>query len=345
MVIGEIIVHCLIFIIIFAIIVLLFQIRNYFNAKPLGRQTVLDDLAKDGMVLLGLTTTYTWITWIKVTSQYNYYVVMVILQIGVFFRVSLVLQTLTFTVTKYLFVFHFEYINSVSERKIKKISRICVALLSIAGAIIDDLNMGKKFLYLSEDRIMKDQDSKGPIPLFSIIIGITSTLTIFFVHSRITYVKWKYPEFQKQEAENDTYNLKVMSVVVGILIVMVIIVFMYGYAKFLLLTSLLTLLCVRVIILVMILLLIYSNERMFIFVKKKLMPFQDSFITHFDSLPIEEAPIQEPIQMPENDDSNEIDSIVIPQPPPKTTECLETHSLQVTNIFQPQTLSLPDVWI
>ena len=331
-------------------IVLLYQVRKYFNAKSLGHQTVLDDLAKDGMVLLGLTTTYTWITWIKLTSQYNYYVVMAILQIGVFFRVSLVLQTLTFMVTRYLFVFHFECINSLSERKIKRISRICIILLSIVSAIFDDLNMGKKFLYLTKDRIVKDQDTKEPIPLFGIIIGITTTITIIFVHARITFVKWKYPEFQKQKAENDTFNLKVISVVVGIFIVMVIIVFIYGYSKFLLLTSLLTLLCVRVIIVLMILLLIYSNERMFIFVKKNLMPFQaDPFITHFDSVSNGEAPIQEPTQMHEEDDSNDIDSIVISQPTPNDTECVEilivSQSLQVTNIFHPQALSLPDVWI
>ena len=74
-----------------------------------------------------------------------------------------------------------------------------------------------------------------------------------------------------------------------------------------------------------------------------------SFITHFDSLPIEEAPIQEPMQMHKSDHSNDIYSINIPQPTPKTTECLEiqpvSHSLQLTNIFEPQTLYLPDVWM
>ena len=54
----EIAIHCVIFIANVAIYALLFKVWKYLNSKPLGFQTVLDDLAKDGMILLALTLTY-----------------------------------------------------------------------------------------------------------------------------------------------------------------------------------------------------------------------------------------------------------------------------------------------
>ena len=54
----EIAIHCVIFIANVAIYALLFKVWKYLNSKPLGFQTVLDDLAKDGMILLALTLNY-----------------------------------------------------------------------------------------------------------------------------------------------------------------------------------------------------------------------------------------------------------------------------------------------
>ena len=47
----EIIIHCLILVIVFFIGMLLFQVWKYLNSKALASQTVLDDLAKDCMII------------------------------------------------------------------------------------------------------------------------------------------------------------------------------------------------------------------------------------------------------------------------------------------------------
>ena len=273
----EIVVHCLILIVILAITVLLFQVWKYLNTKPLGIQTVLDDLAKDGMILLGLTMTFTWITWIKFTPQYGYHVALGILKVEAFFRVSLVVQALTISVTRYLFVFNFHYINTAPEEKIKMASRICVTVLATSCAMLDDWTTAKKVVYLiTENQINKDKVLKGPRPLLSTIISIFSVLMIVFVQLRISYKKWKYPEFQNNEAESDTYNLKMISIVIGTSFIIMVIVISSVYAKSIVLTSLITLLCVRIIAFVTILLLICSNDRMFSFFKINLLKCQIS---------------------------------------------------------------------
>ena len=144
----EIAIHCSIFVATIIIGVLLIQVLKYLNSKPLGLQIVLDDLTKDAMVILGLTMTYTWITWIKLTQQYDYHLAKIIIDIGVAFRVALIVQALTFSITRYLFVFNFSHINNVAESSIKMVSRIFVAVVSISCAFFDDWTGGKKFLYL-----------------------------------------------------------------------------------------------------------------------------------------------------------------------------------------------------
>ena len=81
----EIAIHCSIFVATTIIGLLLYQVLKYLNSKPLGLQIVLDDLTKDAMVILGLTMTYTWITWIKLTQQYDYHLAKIIIDIGVAF--------------------------------------------------------------------------------------------------------------------------------------------------------------------------------------------------------------------------------------------------------------------
>ena len=295
----EIAIHCSIFVATIIIGVLLFQVLKYLNSKPLGLQIVLDDLTKDAIIILGLTMTYTWITWIKLTQQYDYYLAKIIIDIGVAFRVALIVQALTVSVTRYLFVFHFELINNVAERKIKMVSRIFVTAVAVTCATFDDWTTGKKFLYLTENQLDKEQVPKSPKSLLSIIVGITSSIIIAHVQARIAYSNWKYPEMHAKNEISETYNLKMISVVTGISLVVVIIVISFVFAKILLWKSLLTLLCIRIIVLVMILLLIYSNKQMFVFVKRSLLPSQidsNPSIPHNNPTPDIERNVQEPIQ-------------------------------------------------
>ena len=326
----EIVIHCLIFLANIAIYALLFKVWKYLNSKSLGFQTVLDDLAKDGMILLALTLTYNWIVWIKFYPEYNYYVAMIIINVGASFRVSLIVQALTFSITRYLFVLNFSHINNVAEGSIKMASRIFLAVLSITCGTVDDWTGGKKFLYLTDKD--KDQVPKSPTSLVSIIVAISSLLIIVYIQARISYAKWKYPEIYNNNEDNETYNLKIISVVTGILIVVVIIVLSFLFAKIDLWKSLLTLLCLRIIVLVAILLFIYSNPHLFSFVKNNLKVCQgDPFIQHTNPAP-NDVSIENPFIIPQpiHASSNSVQSenpFVIPQPVPRSTEGIEIPSV------------------
>ena len=358
----EIAIHCLIFIANIAVYALLFQVWKYLNSKPLGLQTVLDDLAKDGMVLLAMVLTYNWTTWIKFSSEYNYYVALIIVNTGVMFRVSLILQALTFSITRYLFVFNFSHINNVAESSIKMVSRIFVAVVSISCAFFDDWTGGKKFLYLTENQIDKKLVPKNPKTLFTIIVAISSLLIIVYVQSRIAYAKWKYPEIYNNNEDGETFNLRIISVVTAILIVAVIIVISHIFARNALWKSLLTLLCTRIIVLVMILLLVYSNQHLFNFVKNCLRSFQGN--PHPSTPQNDPTPnnvsienpfiIPQPIQLFQQALSN-TDPLenphVIPELTPRPTEENEIQSVSypLHSIYRNRSLhqidSLPNVWI
>ena len=330
---------------------LLFKVWKYLNSKPLGLQTVLDDLTKDGMIILGLTITYEWITWIKFAPDYSYNAAMIITKINAFFRVSLMVQAFTFSVTRYLFVFSFQYINNVAEDNIKIASRICVAVLAITSATVDDWTTGKKFLYLTNNHQIDKTQIKVSRPLFSFIVVITSLLIVAFVQARIAYKRSKHPELQNNVGENETYNLKMISVAVVLAIVMLTIILSSLYAKILLWKSLLIVFCVRSIVLFMILLTIYSNERMFLFVKNSLIPFYvdpDPEIPQVNSAPNDESPDQSP-----QDSLNEISTenpFVFPQSKhPTSNERVKNSSyefpLKAINASSHQPSTLPDICV
>ena len=216
----EIIIHCLIFFTQLVILVLLYQVRNYLKSKPLGLQTPLDDLVKDGMWFLVPTLISAWITWIKVVPIYNHYVAMSIVKIELFLRMAFVIQGLTFSLIRYLFVFHLNFINDVNEKRIKNMSRTIRTFLALLCTIFDDLSVTKKYLYLTQndfkpDQAQEEQDEKMMV---SLIIVILSICIIVLVQARIVFMKWNNPEQPERCTNDDTYDLTTICAAVLIIV-------------------------------------------------------------------------------------------------------------------------------
>ena len=176
-------------------------------------------------------------------------------------------------------------------------------------------------------------------------------MIVAFVQARIAYKRSKHPELQNNVGENETYNLKMISVAVVLAIVMLTIILSSLYAKILLWKSLLIVFCVRSIVLFMILLTIYSNERMFLFVKNSLIPFYvdpDPEIPQVNSAPNDESPDQSP-----QDSLNEISTenpFVFPQSKhPTSNERVKNSSyefpLKAINASSHQPSTLPDICV
>ena len=273
---GRIIVgNILILITILAIFVLIYQVRNYLNNKPFGLQTVLDCLAKDGIIVLGVRQLLSWASMIKIVPEYNYYVAMSICNLNFFLGMALVIQCSTFSVIRYLFVFHFNFINSKSERKIKIISRTCVVILAMICTIIDDISKSRKFLYLTKIQF-KEKDTPKKVYLSfmsSIIITCVSIFVMTIVHARIVHEKRKMPELLKRY-KWDFFNLKTVSFALFIVAAIFLLTISKAFVNLdqYAISSLSSTFHSCIIILVIILLLIKSNNRMYEYVKKKLIP-------------------------------------------------------------------------
>ena len=154
----EIAIHCLIFVILLIIGILLFQVWKYLNNKAPGSQTVLDDLAKDGIVILQSCLVSTWIVWIKIMPEYNYYFAVAITKLDSFVRIAAIAQMAAFSVIRYLNVFHFDFINFVDDRTVRIILRTFVAILAALCAGFDaNLTKTYKFAYMIRSK-MNEKD-------------------------------------------------------------------------------------------------------------------------------------------------------------------------------------------
>ena len=273
MIVGNI----LIFITLLPIYVLIYQVRNYLNSKPFGLQTVLDSLAKDGIIILGLRLIVNWILVINLTNkivpEYNYYLVMAIWKLNLFLGISLVVQCSTFSVIRYLFVFHFAFITSKSERKIKIITRICVVVLASLCIIIDDFSKTRRFFYLIHSQFKEEDVPEERYLNFmtSIIVACVSLLVMVAVQARIFHEKRKMPEPLKKY-KWDFFNLKTVSIALFIVVAFSLLTISKAFVDVYVIPLLSQTMRDYFITLVIILILIKSNNRMYEYVKKKIIP-------------------------------------------------------------------------
>ena len=354
----EILLHCLIFFLILAMGILLYQVRKYLNSKPLGMQTVLDDLAKDGIILLQLALILNWISWLKVTKVYNYYAALTMVNTAMFLRMALVTQLATFSIIRYLFVFHFPFINSMNEKRVRTISRTCVTILAILDVVFTDFTATKRFLYLTENKTkFQSAHYKNVIP--PLLIGCISLSTIIFVQARIVYIKWKSPNPPPQvnDHETESYNLKTITLAVFFVASGIIFAISNAFVKTQLLRRIMNLFGLYIFILIVIMLLIKSNDQMYTYVKKKLFP--EKLITFllflFSSSTNNDTPMS-PSNEPQPTEPNSTESqnpFVVPLPLhissnercSSSTPIIVNSSSQFMNmsVNRPQNSFLPDV--
>lgn len=279
---------------VFFIGMLLFQVWKYLNSKALASKTVLDDLAKDCTIILGLALITSWVTWMKIAEEYNYYVAMGIVRSGLALRIGLMAQGMAFSTVRYLFLFHFEDINSVDENTIKLVARVFALILALLCAVFEDFSKNIKFLYLTEINIDKNLVYQSSISTH--VMLIISLFVIFFVQGRIVYFKWKHPDPPQNQNVNDQYNLKAISFACFIALIQFSVLIVIAFVETIVIVQLLKILASYVLALMMIMLLIYSNENMSNFVMAQLKT-QISFI--------EPDPEMSPNDNPSNPDDEE----------------------------------------
>ena len=334
----EIVVHFLILVLILFIAILSYQVWRYLNNKSLGQETILDKMVKDFIIFLMCIMIFNWITWIKVVPKYNYHIAMTLMKIGLTFRVCLVAQTLVYWIARYLLVFHFAIINNFDEITIKLASRTFIAILVLFCVIFEDLTKDVKLKYLTESHIDEKFDPQR-LQILP-IIGYLTTIIIVFVQGRIIYLRWKHPLPQQpvQDENNDTYDWKIVCAVCTFTLIVLHIVRRLGYfIQIVVLSQLILFLSFTSYVFIAIIALIYSNHRMFIYVKKNIFPQNlqiapQPVIPQHDNIPpdtneepihLEDQPAQEMNRNPaiphshspiESSNTNSFTSFPLPQP-------------------------------
>ena len=268
----EIVIHCLILAVVLVNSVLLFQVWKYLNSKPPGMQTILHELAKDGILLTEAQLIINWITWVKVVPQVNYYVAMIAVKTALFIGISFLCQMAIFSVVRYQHVFHFDYINSIDDTKIKFISRASVGSLALVCALSENVTKIKKFVHLTQIEINENFDFERPISIIPILI-VSLSITLF-VQCRIVYHKSQNPIDVPQHDlnQNDSYNIKIVSFACIVIMIIGIIAIFSLFSKVVVIARLLLVLNSSIFAFVIFVMLIYSNDQMFLYVWKKLTP-------------------------------------------------------------------------
>ena len=246
----------------------MYQVWTYLSSKSLGMQTVLDNLIKDGIIILGTALLVTWIMWIKVVPQYNYYAAMTIARILLFVRICVLAQPGVFAIVKYQMVFHFELINSIDDERIKMMSRAFVCTLALVCNWLTDFENSLEFLYLKEQQLDDTyQVRKGFAVL---VISIISALVVGFVQVRIAYTRWKYPlSLNSIENDKEQYDPKVISLLCLIFLIETIVCISLLFVELFALVRMLQMLAFDVLFLLSIIFAIYSNKKMYSYVKKQ----------------------------------------------------------------------------
>ena len=261
--IEEIILHFFIFTVLVVIGILTIQVWHYLNSKPLGLQTILDDLAKESFTVFGLALVLNWTTRINPGLEFNYYFAMFIVKINMFFTFASLEQIVTFFIIRYFLVFHFPYINNVDETKVKTVLRIVEFGFTFICTLIEDCSQTFRFQHLTNPTQAPKIETTAPLLLksmFFLTIGIVS-----FVQMKILYFKYKSPPVPN---ENDNYNFKVISLACFI---SVFIIFAFTVTNFLtsfIMAKLVRNLCSYLLILFALSMIIVSNDNLYAHVKR-----------------------------------------------------------------------------
>ena len=73
---------------------------KFYQNKAPGMQTILDQIGRDGLVLLAIALPINWVSCVKIMPNYNYYLALAVVKSTLFSRVILCAQTLVLFVLR-----------------------------------------------------------------------------------------------------------------------------------------------------------------------------------------------------------------------------------------------------
>ena len=150
---------------------------KYFNQKPLGMQTMFDQMIKD-KIYLSFFCEVIWvlilnfIVEIAIPLNHNsstmHYVGLLSTFIAQIFITAIFWQFAMILVIRYLSVFHHTFLNLVDERLILKIVRMFVLSAAVISTVMGDLENSNLYPLLT-DRHIENNDLVLAKPVFTVV--------------------------------------------------------------------------------------------------------------------------------------------------------------------------------
>ena len=165
--------------------IIAYMTLKYFNQKPLGMQTMFDQMIKD-KIYLSIVCEVVWVLIlnfiVEITMPLDNYGGLLLTFIAQIFITAIIWQITMILVIRYLSVFHHTFLNLVDERLILDITRMFVLSAAVISTVMGDLKNSNLYQLLT-DRHIESNDLVLAKPIF--IVALISLIILIITQYKI----------------------------------------------------------------------------------------------------------------------------------------------------------------
>ena len=151
--------------------IIAYMALKYFNQKPLGMQTMFDQMIKN-KIYLSIACEVVWVLIlnfiVEIAMPFDHYSGLLLTCIAQIFMTAIFWQFTMILVIRYLSVFHHTFLNLVDERLILKIIRMFVLSAAVISTVMGDLKNSNLYQLLT-DRHIESNDLVLAKPIFTVV--------------------------------------------------------------------------------------------------------------------------------------------------------------------------------
>ena len=204
-------------------------ILKYLNQKPLGMQTIFDQMIKDQIYLtISFWVVHTMILTFACTIPINQTIALGLSLLNFMLLLAKIWQFIVILVIRYFSVFYQNIMNSLDECFVKRLGRSFVGIISITSALISDLKNTVTYHQMTQksichgDGILLQLDLPKMLfisPIVGVIILIVTQYKIeMFKNSVDIQAKFDQvdEEMNNQESNTTNYNKNTVRIVLSL---------------------------------------------------------------------------------------------------------------------------------
>ena len=204
-------------------------ILKYLNQKPLGMQTIFDQMIKDQIYLtISLWVVHTMILTSACTIPINQTIALGLSLLNFMLLLAKIWQFIMILVIRYFSVFYQNIMNSLDECFVKRLVRSFVGIISIISALISDLKNTVSYHQMTQKSICHGDDILLQLdlpkmlfisPIVCVIILIVTQYKIeMFKNSVDVQAKFDQldEEMNNQEINRTNYNKNTVRIVLSL---------------------------------------------------------------------------------------------------------------------------------